>query len=130
MMYNEAVTLHILKCEEVNIKMETLGQRIVKLRKAQGYSQAKLAERIGKGQKLISDYERGRLRPHPDTIAELAMALDVSADELLGIKQIKVIKGKPNKKILQRMQEIEKLPVAHQKTLLKTIDTYMKGVQK
>jgi transcriptional regulator with XRE-family HTH domain len=110
--------------------METVGQRIATLRKAKGYSQAELADRIGKGQKLISDYERGRLRPHPDMMVKFAVALDVSADELLGIKKVKSTEAKPGKKYLRRMQEIEKLPITHQKTLLKTIDAFMKGVQK
>ncbi len=109
---------------------ETLGQRLVRLRKEKGYTQAELAEKMGTIQRLISDYERDKLRPHPEMLISFALALEVTADELLGIRVSKKEGIKPKLKITQRMKKIEALPPAQQKTLLKTIDTYLKGAEK
>jgi len=108
---------------------ETLGQRITRLRKEKGYTQAELAEKAGSIQRVISDYERDKLRPHPDMIIRFAFALEVTADELLGIKASKNEGGKPSLRITQRLKKIEDLPPTQQKTLLKTIDTFIKAAQ-
>jgi transcriptional regulator with XRE-family HTH domain len=50
-----------------------------------GYTQVELAEKIGIIQVLISDYERDKLRPHPEVIVRFAHALNVTTDELLGL---------------------------------------------
>ena len=71
----------------MELGQETLGQRIARLRKEKGLTQVKLAEKMGMIQVLISDYERDKLRPHPEVIVRFAQALEVSADELLGMKQ-------------------------------------------
>ncbi len=62
-----------------------LGKRIAALRKERGYTQVELADQLGGIQAVISDYERGKLRPHPDMIVRLAKALRVSTDEMLGV---------------------------------------------
>jgi transcriptional regulator with XRE-family HTH domain len=54
------------------------------LREAQGLTQADLAERVGKSEKLIRAFELGELRAHWDLVFALAGALDVSVDKLLG----------------------------------------------
>ena len=108
---------------------ETLGQRITRLRKEKGYTQAELAEKTGSIQRVISDYERDKLRPHPDMIISFAFALEVTADELLGIKATKNEGDSPSLRITQRIKKIEGLPPAQQKTLLKTIDTFIKAAQ-
>lgn len=109
---------------------ETLGERIARLRKEKGYTQAELAEKIGIIQALISEYERDKLRPHYEMIIRFALALEVTTDELLGLKTSKSNGNKPSLKILRRMKKIEGLPLSQQKTLLKTIDTFVKAAEK
>ena len=118
-----------IKTPSVSAGRETLGQRSTRLRKEKGYSQAELAEQVETIQRVISDYERDKLRPHPDMIVQFASVLGVSADELLGIKLSKNAGEKPNLKITQRLKKIEELPPSQQKTLLKTIDTFLKGAE-
>ena len=65
---------------------EPLGQRLARFRKERGYTQLELSEKTGILRELISDYERGRLRPNYEVIIRFALALEISADELLGIK--------------------------------------------
>jgi transcriptional regulator with XRE-family HTH domain len=109
---------------------ETLGQRIARLRKEKGYTQVELAEKMGIIQVLISDYERNKLRPHPEVIVRFAMALDVTTDEILGLAGQERKTENPKLKIVRRMQKIEDLPASQQKALLKTIDTFLKGAEK
>ncbi len=114
----------------MELGQETLGQRIARMRKEKGLTQVKLAEKMGMIQVLISDYERDKLRPHPEVIVRFAQALEVSADELLGMKQTATTGTKPSLKTLRRMRKIEELPPSQQKTLLKTIDTFIKAAEK
>ena len=66
--------------------IETTGQRIAKLRKKQGMSQQTLADKIGINRYLVSDYEIGRARIYDEMVKRFAIALDVSTDYLLGLK--------------------------------------------
>ena len=113
----------------LNLGKESLGERLCRLRKERGYTQAELAEKIGIVREIISEYERAKLRPHYEMIIRLALALEVSTDELLGLKPSKSNGTKPSPQIMRRMKKIEELPPAKQKFLLKTIDTFLKGTQ-
>jgi transcriptional regulator with XRE-family HTH domain len=107
---------------------ESLGQRLARLRKERGWTQVELAERVGIIQSLMSDYERGRLRLKPDMILRFASALEISTDELLQAKDsARPLHRKPSLRLQRRMEKIEKLPPHQQSTLLKTIDTFLKG---
>jgi len=107
---------------------ETIGQRLARLRKERGWTQVELAERIGIIQSLISDYERDRLRMNPDMVLRFAAALEITTDELLQPNGGKPpLRHRPSLRVLRRLEKIEKLPTHQQSTLLKTIDTFLKG---
>lgn len=107
------------------------GSRIAAVRKARGLTQAQLAERIGIIQSLISDYESGRRRLYAEMLIRIAQVLRVSVDELLGLKAARVNGESPvSLKVSRRMQQIDALPRTQQKTLLATIDNFLKGAGK
>ncbi len=108
---------------------ESLGQRIARLRKEKGYTQIDMASVIGISQVLISDYERNKIRPHYEMIIRIAFTLNITTDELLGVKPSKGTSKKTNLKIQQRMKKIEELPPSQQKVLLQNIDMFLKGVE-
>jgi len=55
----------------------------------------------------------------------LAIALQVSADELLGLKPVKT-KASPKKaRLLKRLEKIEALPAADQRAVLKFVDALL-----
>lgn len=117
-----------LKLPPLNLGKETIGQRLARLRKEHGYTQIELAEKTRIPQTLITDYERDKIRLHPEMVIRFAQALEVTADELLGIKASKDNNGsKPSLRLLRRVKRIEDLPPSQQKTLLKTIDTFLKA---
>lgn len=102
-----------------------LGKRLALLRKERGFTQVELAEKIGIIQPLISDYERGRLRPHPEMLVKLATALKVTADELLGVTTAPKNSAPLNRRFLRRLQAVDKLPKRDQEALLRTIDAFL-----
>jgi transcriptional regulator with XRE-family HTH domain len=107
---------------------ESLGERVARLRKERGYSQIELAERIGIIQALVSDYENCKLRLTAEMAIRFARALEVSTDELLQpTGQRRTLK--PSRKVLRRLEQIESLPSHQQQTVLKTIDTMLKGLK-
>lgn len=108
----------------------TIGTRIAHLRKERGLTQVQLAERIGIGQTLITDYERGKLRLHAEMVIRFAMALEVSTDDLLGVQIPAKDAYNPSLRLIRRWQKIEKLPKFQQKILLKTIDNFLEGAEK
>jgi len=119
-----------LKLPSLNTGQETFGQRLARIRKEKGYTQVELADKMGIIQVLISDYERDKLRPYHDMVTRFAHAMQVTADELLGLKPPKSKGNGPSLKILRRVKKIEALPPTQQKVLLKNIDMFLKGAEK
>lgn len=106
---------------------ETLGERLTRLRKQRGYTQVDFAEKVGITQVLVSVYETDRRQFSVEMAIRFALALDVSLDELLHPKTKKTSGKKPSRKVLRRLEEIEKLPPHKQNYLLRTIDGFIKG---
>ena len=118
------------KSKTMMIGNETFGQRLARIRKEKGLTQVELAQKMGIIQVLISDYERDKLRPYHEIVAKLAQAMEVTADELLGLKTTAVSNKKPSLKLMRRMKKIAGLPPTQQKTLLRTIDTFLRGAER
>jgi len=106
--------------QEVLIK--TIGKNIANIRKKKGLTQKELSEKIGITQKLLSHYEIGRLKISSDMLIQISSVLNVSADILLGLKNVKNNGLKFSLKIIRRLREIEKLSENQQKTILKSLD--------
>ncbi|HUZ18499.1 MAG TPA: helix-turn-helix transcriptional regulator [Spirochaetia bacterium] len=103
-------------------RSESVGQRIARLRKAQGLTQAQLAQKIGISHTLVSDYECARLRLNDEMVVRVALALNASADEILGLSADHLAGDQPSLRLMRRIKKIEQLPAAAQKALLRTID--------
>ena len=106
---------------------ETFGERLARLRKHRAITQVELAEQVGLAQSNVSDYERDVFRPNGDMILRIAQALHVSTDELLGLRLSRDDGPGLSRKLVKRMSQIERLSARHQRALLQTIDTYLKG---
>ena len=110
---------------------KTIAKRLQDTRKARGLTQVEIAQQVGIPQTLLSEYERGTVRLHAGIVVALAKTLHVSTDELLGVKHIKAGNGSfQDRRVLRRLQRIEKLPKRAKQTLLKTIDLFLDGVEK
>lgn len=108
---------------------KTIGRRLRELRDRKGMTQARLAEAVGVDQSLVSHYERGEVRVHGALVAGFAKVLGVSADEILGLKELKASRtslGK-DRRFARRLQLIDHLSRRQKEALLTTIDTFLKA---
>lgn len=64
------------------MRME-IAQRLTQLRKAQGYSQEELAERLGISRQAVSKWERGESSPDTDNLIALARLYGCTLDALV-----------------------------------------------
>jgi transcriptional regulator with XRE-family HTH domain len=114
----------------LEISAAPFGNNLAAFRKKQGLTQAELADKVGITQPLISDYERGRLQMSAEMLLRFALALNVSCDVLLGVKDAHINgQKKPSRKVMKRLELIQNLSDHNQRTLLRTIDGFLKGVE-
>jgi len=65
------------------MKNKELAQRIKELRNRKGFSQEELSERTGLSLRTVQRIENGETEPRSDSLKRLAMAFDVSPDEII-----------------------------------------------
>jgi transcriptional regulator with XRE-family HTH domain len=88
---------------------ETLGDRILRLRRSQGWDQAGLAERAGVKPTQISKYERGIYEPKLSALSRIAAVLGTSTDYLITGKEATAAGPDP---LLVLWPALEQLPLA------------------
>ena len=81
----------------------TFGERILSLRKKYKWSQDQLAKKIGTSAPIIGRYERNEIKPSIETAKNIADALDVTIDYLIGGSDTMVL----NKDLLRKIEDIE-----------------------
>ena len=99
---------------------ETMGKRISDLRKQKGMTQEQLAQTVGVTAQAVSKWENDLSCPDISILSQLAEALGVTTDELLGrapLQEIKSEKGSDAKgrahiSVKLRMSNVEKLVMA------------------
>lgn len=107
-------------------KADSIGARIAQMRKDKGLTQKELAERLAVTQPVVSDYENDVIRIPADVIGKIAQLLDVSSDELLGLRSAERSRaGVKNRRLSRRLQAIDALPKRDQEALLRTIDAFI-----
>lgn len=104
---------------------ESFVQRLIRIRKAKNMSQKELADLIGVSPRVMAYYETETERPPATKLVQLAKALKVSLDELMGIKSFTHEELVKNKKILKKMKELDQLPPQDQKAVFRFIDALM-----
>lgn len=62
---------------------EELGRRVQQLRKAKGFSQEELADRVGVSRQAVSKWESGQTAPDLERLLALGAQLDTTTDYLL-----------------------------------------------
>jgi len=82
-----------------------LGDNMMLLRKKKSLSQADLGKLIGTSGDVIGRYERGDINPSIDVVTNIANALEISIDYLVGKTKIVM-----DKDTIERLEDISKLP--------------------
>jgi transcriptional regulator with XRE-family HTH domain len=103
-----------------------LHEKIKRLRKEHGMSQAKLAELTGVHKAHFSRLERGVYQPSIELLKKIAQALDVTADYLLNdeVDEISPVRVE-DKSLLERIKLIETLEAEERNALIKIIDALL-----
>lgn len=104
-----------------------IGSRLKEIRISRGVKQKDLAEQLGMGQSGLSRYERGEMRLPSSLLAKLARVLKASADEILGLKELKRGPLVRDRRFLKRLPAIDSLPERQKDALLTTIDGLLRS---
>lgn len=101
------------------------GERLRTLRRDRGFTQDALAKALGITQKTVSAYEGGTTWPSPPVMIRMAKTLQVTADELLGIQDIKTPKmSTSTSRLWTRFKRLQTLPPVEQRTVWQIIDRF------
>lgn len=109
----------------------SFGQRLAALRKAAGYTQQELADEVGVSRRMIAYYEGQSEHPPTTLLPALAQALQLSADELLGLQPPTAKRaGRPrDNRSQRRLQQIESLPPEERRQLIQIVDAFIERGQ-
>ncbi len=99
-----------------------IGLKITELRKQKGWSQTDLAKKIDVSRVIIGRYERNEAAPSIDVAKRMADAFEVSLDYLVGEGQNAAF----DKRILQRIQEIQSMNPDFRKQFFSIIDSVIR----
>jgi transcriptional regulator with XRE-family HTH domain len=106
--------------------------RLTALRLARGLTQTELADKIRSSQRAISSYETVLDFPPTPVVIELAKALGVSADELLGLKPPKkvqkVVDDDPDvRRLWKTFQLVLDLPERDRRAVVRLVHSLVRG---
>ena len=98
------------------------GDRMMQARKEKGLSREELAEKIGTSGPIVGRYERNDMMPSVEIATNISEALEVSLDFLVGKSSLLV----KDKNMLERLEDIAKLPTDKQTELFNVMDAYLR----
>jgi transcriptional regulator with XRE-family HTH domain len=101
------------------------SNKMTQVRKDKNLSREQLGKLIGTSGAIIGRYERGDMKPSIEIAAKIAEALEVSSDYLVGSFNV-IVK---DKKMLYRIELLEKISEEDKSTILKVVDSYLKEAQ-
>lgn len=103
--------------------------RLYEARLARGLTQVQLAEKIGSTQRAISYYESTTGLPPVSVLVDLAKALGVSTDDLLGLA---IVPSSPSpqrkespaeRRLWKKFQQVLRLPAKDQRAVIRLINS-------
>ena len=101
------------------------GARLGALRKAAGFTQAELAAEVGVSRRMITYYESQGAHPPTHLLTEIATALRLTTDELLGATPIKKAARPADSRLHRRLQQIEQLDPNEKRQVLQVLDAFI-----
>jgi transcriptional regulator with XRE-family HTH domain len=104
--------------------MISFGKKISMLRKEKNLNQGELATQLNTSVSVISRYERDEMLPSIEVAKKLAGLLDTTVGYLLGENEDNQLLKNP--KILQRLQDIQKLSDNEQEHIFITLDALIR----
>jgi len=108
---------------------ESIGTRIARIRKNQGFTQSDIAKLIGISRSSVGNYEQGRVHIYDEMVARFANALNITADEILGLETSENHPETNSLRVSRRVKQIESLPKPDQRHILRTLDSLIKAAE-
>lgn len=105
------------------------GARLAELRKERGFTQLELAEQAGLSRRMLAYYEGQSEHPPTTHLPNIARALGVTTDELLGLVTVRARARQKDSRLQRRMQEIEKLDAQDRRHVLQLLDAFIEKGQ-
>jgi transcriptional regulator with XRE-family HTH domain len=99
----------------------TFGNRLAEVRKAKKISQEGLAQLVGVHGAVIGRYEREKVKPSIEMATQIAKALDISLDYLVGSTDLML-----DKTLVNRIQDIQRLDPENKSHLLALMDAFLR----
>ena len=103
----------------------SFGTRLAALRKAAGYTQLELANEVGVSRRMIAYYEGQSEHPPTHLLTDIARALNLTTDALLGATPIKKSARPANSRLQRRLQQIEQLDPTEKRQVLQVIEAFI-----
>ena len=104
---------------------ETFGERLRRLRKARGFTQAELARALGISQPTVAYYENEDGRPGGDLVLKLSETLGVSPEEVLAgqaPRRRSVPETPENLRLWRKLKQVEMLSPTERRQVIQLID--------
>lgn len=105
--------------------IEHFGERLAALRKAAGYTQVEFAAELAITQRMVAYYEAPDAHPPAHLLPQMAQALGIGVEVLLGIEPPRRGKKLATNRLERRLLEIEKLGTAEKRQIIQIIDTFI-----
>jgi transcriptional regulator with XRE-family HTH domain len=105
-----------------------LGAHVGAIRKAQGYTQAELAQRIGVSQQAVFAYELGERRISVLVLDKLAKAFGVGLEELVRLSKPRLgPRRRLSPRAMRHAERLQSLSKTHQRFVIRIIDVLEQG---
>lgn len=105
--------------------LEGFGKRLAQIRVGQGMTQVELGKAVNVFNRVIAYDEHDNAQPPGVMLIDLARALQVTTDELPGVKPLPEPPGPKTARLLNRLRRVEQLPTADQKAVLKFVEALL-----
>lgn len=100
------------------------GERLLSIRKKKKVSQDELTKQIGVHAPVIGRYERNEVKPSIDVATNIANALGVSLDFLVGITDVDL-----DNEVLHQVMDIQKLNDEDKKQINSTLNALLRDAK-
>jgi transcriptional regulator with XRE-family HTH domain len=112
--------------QEPENRLAIIGKCLQSIRKRRGLTQKELGEKIGLTREAVASYEAGRSHLMDTTLLDMAAALRVSVNAILGLER-QTAETLVTRRWAKRMAVVESLPESVKKHILRTLDDVIKA---
>lgn len=103
------------------MESSTFGKRLTEVRKLKKLSQDDIGKKVGVHGAVIGRYERDEVKPSIEMAKDLAQALEVSLDYLVGSTDVLL-----EKTVLDKILDIQKLKPQEKDHVFALLDAFLK----